>query len=223
MDEPPDAAGGWVVILDCAPTRIDARFELDDIDAVLECLVHGEACALYNPTRYSLQVRVDATGALDAIGVAARDQRRAHRIVDLPASDVVRAEVTSFDEFDASFEIAYVSSRNAASKELQTVVCEDAFVATRALLRATTPAATTRILAEFVDAVGGTIRVGAPSHDPTLLAIPMGVVASDHLHAVAARDSVAAMILELSLPGLVEDARHLNAQRSSTSPPGPPA
>jgi hypothetical protein len=87
------------------------------------------------------------------------------------------------------------------------LVSEELYLITRALLRLTGPGEVVELLVGFVTAVGGSVHFGDFPPTPGMIAIDLSVADAERLYAVAETVSVAGMIFEQSLPSLVEDAR----------------
>lgn len=92
------------------------------------------------------------------------------------------------------------------------LVSYELYRTTRALLWVSTQAEITDLLVGFVTAVGGSVSVGNCQPAEGMVTVPLGGGEREALHAVAETMSVAGMILERSLPSLVDDAGRVRSQ-----------
>ena len=97
-----DGETKWVVVLEAAVT-VDDSF----IHRLLQILSDAKAVALHCPERYAIQMEMSAVGQADALLGALTRWQSAHRAIDQAQSEVVRAEVLSWEEFERECLRAY--------------------------------------------------------------------------------------------------------------------
>ena len=92
----------WVVVLEAA-TGVDDR----SLHQMLQVLADVQGVALHCPDRYAVQTEVAAGGQAEALFVALCRWRSALAAAGQPATEVVRAEVLSREEFESDCRRAY--------------------------------------------------------------------------------------------------------------------
>ncbi len=97
-----DADAQWIVVLEAAVGVDDSS-----LHRMLQILSSAEAVALHCADRYAIQMEITAGGQAQALFVALTRWRSAHRAVDQPLTEVVRAEVLSREEFERDCRLAY--------------------------------------------------------------------------------------------------------------------
>ena len=208
--------GDWVIVLESAAADPGVTLDGSDVEHLLARLAGWDATAMYCSDRYAVVMRATARTASDALEAAVEGHAAAARAVGGvggPAFSVVRAEVLKAEEFEASFADSreVVERRN---NRYPGLASEELYLATRSLLWSSTPDEIAAVLARFVTAAGGAVRVGPQRHLPGLVSIDFSFRNGESISAVAGTNSAAGLLLEESLPSLVEDAgRVLDARR----------
>jgi hypothetical protein len=211
--------GDWMVVIESAAADPRAALDAGDVEDVIGRLAGWDATAMYCADRYAVVMRVAAVNATDALRAAVEAHAQAAlsalAVQDGggPACSVVRAEVLRAEDFEASLS----DTRELVeppTKRYPGLASEDLYSATRSLLWSSTAEDVDTVVANFVTAAGGAVRVGPRRHLPGLVSVDFSLQEGATLSAVAATNSATALLLEESLPSLVEDAgRVLEARR----------
>ncbi|MDQ6613601.1 MAG: hypothetical protein M3083_02265 [Actinomycetota bacterium] len=197
----------WVVVIEAATDRAYDTFEFGLVQDLLSRLREWHASGLYNPHRYAVQLHIAAVAPYEALRCAVAYHDLAVRAVGLTRSSLTRAEVLTLSEFELGLLVPTTQARTPLPHARNALISDHLYTTTRALLRVSTPAEITGLLVQFVTAVGGSVNVGECRPVPGMVSFDISVAEGEPLHAVAENASVAGMIIEHSLPSLVDDAR----------------
>jgi hypothetical protein len=195
----------YIIVVEYQAGGSEQAVEYDVVDALVEELRDWHPAALFSPERYALQLHVPAVGPTDALrqGLALHD--RAVRGLGMPEPVLARIEVLTGREFDSQWRDD-VHERLTLPGDRGTVLANELYWATRALLRANNASALTDVLVDFVTSVGGQVQDRCPETSDQVV-IDVSLEDDGSLFATAERVSVAGMILAFSLAALVADAR----------------
>ncbi|MDQ6616724.1 MAG: hypothetical protein M3083_18760 [Actinomycetota bacterium] len=212
----PEPATGdrWAVVLEVKPGPGQGPCEIETVRQLVFCLRELRATALYSADRYAVQLDVEAASFSDALRMALAAHRQALDELGLTAPVFLRAEVLTREVLQDEWE---GGSADAAPRCDMTTVPAGVYQATRALLQATTVAQIRAVLVQFVVESGGSVHVGPSSPEPGIVATGLGFSPDEQVHATAEAMSMAGMLIQLSLPALVDDAR-LVGQRLRRQP-----
>jgi len=95
----------WVVLLEAAGGRAAGRIAARDVEALVAA-IDPDGGALHCPDRYALQVKACGSGPTEALDDTLCRWADAVRRLGLPVWELVRAEVSTPDEFEREFERA---------------------------------------------------------------------------------------------------------------------
>ncbi|MDQ1358058.1 MAG: hypothetical protein QOF20_2258 [Acidimicrobiaceae bacterium] len=197
----------WVVIIEATTDRATDSFDFTAVQDLLGRLREWHASGLYNPQRYAIQLHIAAVAPYDALRCAVAYHDLASRAVGLTKSSLTRAEVLTLGEFEMGLLLPAAPPGTPSPRGRHSLISQELYTTTRALLRVSTPGEITALLVAFVTSVGGSVNVGECRPVPGMITVALSTGAEEQLHAVAESMSVAGMIIEQSLPTLVEDAR----------------
>ena len=195
----------WVALLEFGVHHAEPPFEFDEVAALVEALDEWGSTALYYPSRYAIQVHVDADEPDAAMRLAAAAHRAAVVSGVIRPSRLLRAELLTLAEFEEDAERALALEDAALTRGRSDLVCNEVHDATRALIGAVTSAQVDAIILDFVVSIGGRVVVGGPHAAIGEVVIDLGLDAVPPTYAVADANSVAGLVLETALPTLLED------------------
>jgi hypothetical protein len=197
----------WVVIIEATTNRDGDSFDFTAVQDLLGRLREWHASGLYNPHRYAVQLHIAAVAPYEALRCAVAYHDLATRAVGLTKSSLTRAEVLTIGEFEMGLLLPPAPTGTPSPRTRHGLISQELYSTTRALLRVSTPGEITELLVGFVTAVGGSVNVGECRPVPGMITVALSPGSGEQLHAVAESMSVAGMIIEQSLPTLVDDAR----------------
>ncbi|MDQ6613222.1 MAG: hypothetical protein M3083_00255 [Actinomycetota bacterium] len=212
----PDNVDEWVLVLEYLPRPADEAKGYGHLHAIMEELRTWHPAALFSPDRYALQLRVLADRPMEALRRGLDLHDRAVGTVGMPVPSLARIEVMTEGEFESQWN--ETGRGFAPATPAGTVLTNEIYWSTRALLRAATPADLAEVLASFVIAVGGRIQHGSPQIPAGDIAIDISLEDGEGCHAIVDRVSVPGLIIEHSLPTLVADARAARARLRQRDP-----
>jgi hypothetical protein len=195
----------WVVVIEASTDR-GAEFEFSLVQDLLGRLREWHATGLYNPHRYAIQLHIAAVAPYEALRCAVAYHDLAARAVGLAGCTLSRAEVLTLGEFELGLMILPLSSGSPPPRIRHALVSDELYATTRALLRVSTQAEITDLLVRFVTASGGSVNVGECRPVAGMVSVDISIGNGDPLHAVAEATSMAAIIIQQSVPSLVDDA-----------------
>ena len=203
--------GSWAVVLEVAAPGDGPVVELTSVQRLVAQLGDWRPKALYNPDRYAIQLELFALDLPRALLTAVDRHAEACRRLRLAAWPLVRAEVLTSEELEANLAAEDERmARDALPATGRPGGPSDALhQATRSLLGVTGAAEARAVLIRFVFGLGGQIAVGDTRPDPSIIPLDLSLGEGGGLFAVAEPLSVARMLLEESLPLLLEDARRV--------------
>ncbi|MDQ1416851.1 MAG: hypothetical protein QOF81_2464 [Acidimicrobiaceae bacterium] len=210
--------GEWVVVLEFVPPSPREPFAYCAIHALVEEMWAWSPAALFSTDRYALQLRIVAARPSEALRCGLDLHDRAVLAVGLRHPVLVRTEVLTGPEFDNQWDRAEAAAAPVNQGITDTVLSNDTYLATRALLQSSTTSELTEVLVSFVRAVGGQVRSGPCQAAPGELAVDLTVADGPTCHAVVDSVSVSGLIIEQSLPALVADARAAWRRLSQPAP-----
>jgi hypothetical protein len=197
----PEPTGGpvheWIAVLEFARPDRGQLIAVDDVSSLLDELREWDALALISPDRYTVQLRVPARTPYDALRSALACHHDAARTARLPAATLQHAEIVT----------AEVLGPN-VSPTPRSVLCHEVYTATRRLVAATTPAELADTVASCVTAIGGRVRRGRAPGVAGNVELDVSIQGDQSVHATAEALSVTGLIMEHSMPTLIDDARH---------------
>ncbi|MDQ1369029.1 MAG: hypothetical protein QOF20_1382 [Acidimicrobiaceae bacterium] len=197
----------WIVVLEATTESDGAALEFGAVQTLLRRLHDWHATGLYNPHRYAVQLHVPAVAPYEALRCAVVYHDLEAKAAGLGGCTMARAEVMTLGEFESGLLTPPSAETPAPLPGRYGLVSEELYLATRALLCLSRPAEATEVLVRFVTAAGGSVQFGECSPTPGMIVVDLGIAEGVQLHAVAEAVSVAGMIIEQSLPSLVDDAR----------------
>lgn len=193
----------WIAILEFAPTDASTRFVVDDTDNLMEHLRDWDPSGLCSPDRYAIQLHLQARDAHEALRSALAYHHQAAEAAGLPPSNLARAELLTADQFDRDC----LEDDPVAGPVPTPVLCEEMYTATQRLFGATTSAELSDIVTGFVTAIGGTVEHRGAWSGSKTVEFDVSLEGDQSCIATAEAISVAGLIIEQSLPTLVDDAR----------------
>jgi hypothetical protein len=193
----------WIAILEFAPTNGITRFVVDDIDNLLEHLRDWDPTGLCSPDRYALQLRLPARDAHEALRWALAFHEQAAEAAGMPPSTLARVEILTADQFDRDC----LEDDPVAGWAPTPVLCDEVYTATRRLFTAATSGELSDIVTRFVTAIGGQVEHRSAGSRRETVELDVSLEGDQSCFATAEALSVAGLIIEYSLPSLVEDAR----------------
>lgn len=204
----------WVALLEFAVDHGEAPFEFDEVAALVEALDDWASTALYNPTRYAIQIQVDAEEPDTAMRLATNAHRGAVVSGVIRPAKLMRGEVLTLAEFEGDAERALSLEDLALTRGRSDLACNEVYDATRALVGATSRAQVDAIVFEFVLSIGAEVSVGPRRPGIGEVVIDLAI---DHppTYAVAEANSVTGLLLETALPTLLQDAAVARARLST--------
>lgn len=203
----------WAVVLEFAAPATGVTVDLAEIEDLVSHLADWRPSALFNPGRYAIQLQLFAGDVTGALAAAAYRHSRARDELGLAVWPLVRAEVLTPEELAAGLgalaEAPAVTVEAVAPAIHPASVATTVHQATRALLGIHTAGEVRTILTRFVLNLGGRVAIGDVRPGPATIPLDLSLGAGGGLFAVAEPLSVARMLLEDSLPSLLEDARRV--------------
>jgi len=198
----------WVAVAEFTPAEFTPAgtpnsFRLSDLDALIGELALWQPAGLWSDDRYAVQLRIAAHRPDEAVRVALDCHRRALRALGLAPSGLVRVEVLAAEEMERGWALFDEETTSAAGSGVH---CLQVFVATRALVASATAAEVVQAVDAFVVAIGARVQRGPSRHLDGTTDVDLVGVDGQVRHATAEAMSVAGLLLEHALPGLVVDA-----------------
>ncbi len=206
----------WVAVLEFAPGRGHGVDEMADLGLLLEALREWQPTALFNVDRYAIQLHVRAPDPVEALQVAFEGHQAATRAAGINAGCFLRSEILTVEEFESDFQSDRKAERPPPPSRGPAAVSIDVHEATRALISATTTTEVTAILVRYGASIGaqihlGQIHLGAPVRADEV-AVDFGFEDGPRITACAPAASPAGLLIQRSLPALLEDAHIARAR-----------